>query len=154
MAAARIIYARSHTLPGLLIRHFDGAGRRHWSHAGIVVGSDHEETMVIEARFLGGVQRTTLRSFIERYSRTQTVVYEVPDLEAGYRWLAAQAGKPYDWTAVLGHLARRDWSDEERWHCQELAEGFLAACGLRRWRPAPHLITPNAGFSNLGGAAG
>lgn len=144
MPLAHLIYARSHTVGGLWIRHHDDVAPRAWSHTGVLVGD-----VVWEARALRKVGPVPLADFLDRYPRTEQVSYDVPDPAAGAAWLEAQRGLRYDYLAVLGRLARRSWDEPGAWHCQELAEAYLAACGLRRFRSAPALITPNLGYMVL-----
>lgn len=146
MQHATVIYARGHTLGGWLIRHHDDGARRRWSHSGVVLGG-----MVVESRWRGGVQCTSIEAFERRYSRTERVVYLVPDIDGGADWVRMQIGKPYDWHAALGRALRLPLDEQGAWHCHELCEAYLAACGIARWRDSPALITPNAGFSNLAG---
>lgn len=144
MPVARIIYARSHTLGGLVIRHHDDVAPRVWSHSGVLVGD-----VVWEARAFHRVGPTPLRDFMVRYARVEVTGYEVLDLDAGQRFLDANKGCGYDYLAVIGRWARRSWDEPGRWHCQEFAEAYLTACGRRRFRPAPALITPNVGHMVL-----
>lgn len=144
MPVAHIIYARSHTFGGLWIRHHDNVAPRVWSHSGVVVGD-----VVWEARALHKVGPTPLAEFLTRYSRTEQAAYQVPDLDAGQRFLTANEGAGYDYLAVLGRWARQSWDEPGRYHCHEFAEAYLTACGLRRFRPTPALITPNLGYAVL-----
>lgn len=49
-----------------------------------------------------------------------------PEKEAAFwKWQYAQIGKPYDWTAIFGLVARRDWQEDDAWFCSEvIAAGF------------------------------
>ena len=50
------------------------------------------------------------------------------DPEAVIAAIAAQIGKPYDYTAILGLGLHRDWQENDSWFCSELvAWGFNAA---------------------------
>lgn len=146
MGVLRVIYARSHTLGGLWIRHHDNVAPRRWSHSGAIVDTGPGEPFVIEARAFHGVTQTPLDEFIERYSATEIVEYEAPDPKAGDEWACAQIGKRYDYLAVFGRAFRTSWQDEGSWHCQELNEQRLVLAGARRFRSEPALITPNLGY--------
>ncbi len=39
----------------------------------------------------------------------------------------AQVGKPYDYTAIAGFLARRDWREDDSWFCSELQAAAFEA---------------------------
>lgn len=148
MAQVQAIYARSHTIGGLGIRHFDNGPARVWSHVGIALP---DELVVVEARAFHRVKPVPLDAFADRYPVSEIVTYEVPNLTTGLNWLQQQCGLPYDYKAILGKMFRRSWEEPGAWHCQELLEAFLVACGLRRWRSMPNLITPNMGYANLCG---
>lgn len=61
-----------------------------------------------------------------------------------------QEGKPYDYTALLGFLARRDWTKDCSWFCSELVawafseEGYplLNADNYYRITPRDLLLSP------------
>ena len=142
MSTATIVYSRSFGITTPLIRHADRWGR--WSHAGIVTPGLQN---VVEARALRGVVVTPYVEFVERATQHDVVEIEVPDLAAGLAWLEPQIGKGYDYRAVAGHLFRQSWEDEDRWHCAELVEAFLAACGRRRFRHSAWRISPNNSWS-------
>lgn len=148
MGVLRVIYARSHTLGGLWIRHHDNVAPGRWSHAGAIVET-RGVPFVVEARAFHGVTATPLAEFIQRYEATEVVGYLVPDEKAGDDWMCAQIGKGYDYLAVFGRLFRRGWEGPTRWHCQELVEGRFVAAGHRRFRSSPALITPNLGYMVL-----
>lgn len=154
MTPVRVIYARSHTLAGLLIRHRDDGSKRRWSHAGVVIEYPDEDTptVVWEARFGKGFGCVALGDFRRRYAAYEMVRYDVPDAEAGYAWLAKQEQKPYALGTVLARAVGIHLDDDGT-QCAEAVEGYLAACGLRRWRDGLHLVTPNASFNHLGGCA-
>lgn len=138
---ARVIYARSHGIGGLLIRWHDNVAPGRWSHAAIVLGSN-----VIEATVMHGVRSRPLIDFREAYPATEVVEFRAPRPEAGYEWALRQLGKPYDFTAIFGRMFRRSWQEDDAWHCSELAEAYLTACGLNRFRDAPAHITPNLSY--------
>lgn len=76
------------------------------------------------------------------------VVVEIPvsdDAKAkAEAWLAGQIGKPYDYGGLVGFLADRNWSADDKWFCSELTAGMLLACGLWPVTAAPlWRVTPN-----------
>ena len=49
---------------------------------------------------------------------------------AAVAFATEQLGQPYDWTAIAGFFARRDWRAPGRWFCMEL---WLAAFEAAEW---------------------
>lgn len=140
-ASLVIVYARSHTVGGLLIRHADRFGR--WSHCGIVT----PESTVIEARAFRGVVETPAAEFYARYPTVEFRNLDCPDPARGVLWARNQVGKGYDYAALLGLALRRgSWAEDDRWHCSELVEAALAEAGRRRFIDAPAVISPNLSF--------
>lgn len=136
-----VVYARSHTLGGLLIRHADRFGR--WSHCGIVT----ERNTVIEALAFKGVVETPAADFFSRYPVVEFRNVACPDPAVGELWARNQVGKGYDYAALLGLALRRgSWADDGRWHCSELVEAALVQAGKRRFIDAPAVISPNLSY--------
>lgn len=138
-----VVYARSHTIGGLVIRHTERWGR--WSHCGVVVD---DGSAVVEARAFHGVVSTPLQAFKRRYAHSRMALKTVncPDPLAGEAWVKAQIGKPYDYGAVFGALVRESWQDDDRWMCSELVEAALVQAGARRFVDVPSRISPNVSF--------
>lgn len=133
----QIIYARSHTVGGWLIRAAQAFAP--WSHAGIVTP---DET-VINARAGHGVVEEPLADFLRRYSATHRVEVACPDENEALWWARQRIGDGYDWLAVLRFIVGRTvHQDRRRWHCVELVESALIAGGRPRWRIEPARITP------------
>jgi uncharacterized protein YycO len=141
---AVVLYARSASLGGLLIRHHDNVAPGRWSHGAVLLWGQ-----VVEAHAIHGVRSVPLAEFEAAHSRVERVEYDVKDADAGEAWLLEQIGKGYDYLAVFGRMFRRSWQEPGRWHCQELVEAYLARCGRQRFRDAPNLITPNLGYMVL-----
>ena len=141
MPSVTLIYSRSATIGGLLLRAADRWGR--WSHCGVVTANG----TVIEARAFVGVVESPWVDFIERTSYHELVQVEVPNLDAGLWWLGCQIGKPYDYGAILGNIFRESWESEDKWECSELVEAFLVACGRRRFRQELWRLSPNLSWS-------
>lgn len=54
-----------------------------------------------------------------------------------------QLGKPYDWSAIAGLIARRNWQQPDRWFCSELVAWAFESTGHPLLRSAGHYrITP------------
>lgn len=54
----------------------------------------------------------------------------------------AQVGKPYDYGAIFGFIARETWAEENKWFCSELIAGSFAAGGLPLFSESASKITP------------
>jgi len=130
----KVIFARNHRIGSLLIRLFTVGN---WSHVGILTPHG-----VVETTWPRGVHLTPLKEFNARNSTTEVVDIGVPDELAAVRWLIAQLGKGYDWSAILGFMFRESWARPNRWFCSELLEGACIAGGRRRFREKLHRITP------------
>lgn len=46
-----------------------------------------------------------------------------------HNFLRKQVGKPYDFLAIAGLAAQRDWQEPDSWFCSELCAAALADCG-------------------------
>ena len=156
MNVATIIYARSSTPGGWLIRRWPDSAPAEWSHAGILIPRDPDlelSAMVWHATFPKGFHGVTLDEFLDRYKHTASVDYEVRmPASFQYAWCAAREGQRYAVGTVLGRLFGLRKSQDKKDHCSEVVENFLADCGApRRWRGAHHLVTPNASYHNTCG---
>lgn len=142
MSTLTLVYARSLTLGGLLIRNADRWGR--WSHCGIVT----EEGTVIEALARHGVVETPSDDFVERYKHGAWAyrLVECPEPARAISWARTQLGKGYDFGAIFGNLLRESWQEDDRWMCSELVEAALVQGGRRRFEDAPWRISPNLSF--------
>ena len=85
--------------------------------------------------------RTRITELLREYSAHEWVDIAVPDESSAIAFLRGQLGRPYDWTALLGFLVRRDWAEPDRWFCSELLEAALLAGGLRRFRTDASRVT-------------
>lgn len=55
----------------------------------------------------------------------------------------SQIGKPYDWPAILGFMAKRQWQDKNAWFCSELVAWSFQAAGVPLLRSRDlYRITP------------
>lgn len=149
MPTVRLIFGRRAKLGSLLVRYTGATGRARWSHVGVLI-----DGQVWEARVGHTLGPTPLESFLERHSTTQIVRYRVPNPLAGEAWLEERAGAPYAyWSALTLWFKNFGLSESQNDadHCSEVAENYLQACGLRRWRDGLHRIHPNDTFNNLRG---
>lgn len=130
----KLIFARSHRPGSLLIRFGTFSN---WSHVGVVT-----DLGVVETTWPKGVHLTSWREFVDRHSAIELIDVALPDEFAAVRFLTAQLGKKYDWTAILGFMFREPWAHPERWFCSELVEAACIAGGRRRFRDKLRRITP------------
>lgn len=138
----KVIYVAGDGLIGAAIRAVEG-GR--WSHVGIIDG-DH----VIEAVWSEGVRIRKLSSLIADRPIHEILEVPLPDEEKAILWARSQIGKPYDFGGVLGLGFNRNWSDDRRWYCSELAGGAALQGG--RTPPAEeHRLGVKKGYIWLGG---
>jgi uncharacterized protein YycO len=118
-----LIFTRAESsLADLTIMAFEGGTA---SHVGIKIG----EYVIDSAMMQGGVRRHTVEDFMRGRIAVDEVQLYLPNPDAADAWINKQIGKPYDWSALLGFLAWRDWSDDERWYCSELGGGYMLAGG-------------------------
>lgn len=119
-----LLFTKARGLAGLGIRAFEGGTANH------VAILDAASGVVIEATFLEGVHRVDYDWFLVHNHVVQSVNVHLPDEETALQFAQSQVGKKYDWTALVGFLMWRDWSDTDRWYCSELAMATLLAGGL------------------------
>ena len=119
----RLLYVTSNSLPSRIIRGIDGGPA---SHVGIE--SPLRPGGVIDATWLhGGVTIGQRDDWLQMDGRRLVLELDVPlpGEAAAMSWAVDQLGKPYDTSALLGMAILRDWQDDRRWYCSELA---IAAC--------------------------
>lgn len=107
-----------------------------WSHVAAVFGGT-----VFEATVRHGV-RKTLPSVVLANSVDHAWA-EVPcRTDPTLRFLEAQLGKPYDWTAIFGIMTRRDWQEDDSWFCSELVATAADAGGVSLIHKPKNRVTP------------
>ena len=113
----RYIFTRK---PGSLIdsaiRGFDSGGV---SHVGIE--SPLVPGVVVHTTLLRGVHVLPREEFDAGREIVRICDLPLVDEQAALEWLRAQVGKGYDITAIIGMPLLRNWQDENRWYCFELA---------------------------------
>jgi len=92
----------------------------------------HVETLMPDGTLLGahasgGVQARPNDYNKGRFSRQLFVpIPATPEqTDAFHTFLRAQIGKPYDFEAIVGIVAQRDWRDDKAWMCSELVAAGL-----------------------------
>lgn len=96
---------------------------RSWaSHAEFVFADYTNEVKTLGARSAGGVKVRLSRR--DHYTQIEHFVLNTPQSESvlknAFQWAYDQTGKPYDYSAIMGIAADRNWHDESRWFCSEL----------------------------------
>lgn len=129
----RLLFLRRPTLACAAIR---AATWSRWSHVAAVFGAD-----VIEATARYGVRRALIYDVLAGSSHHEWADIPCPT-EPALRFLEAQIGKPYDWTAILGMLTRRDWQEDDSWFCSELVAAAALAGGVPIIRKSQNRVTP------------
>lgn len=140
MATLPIIYSRSRTIGGILIR--AASWWDQWNHCGVITPED----TVLEARAFDGVIETPMSEFLQRYTQTQTVTVEVLDPAAGIAWGRSQLGAEYDYGAILEFVLRNPYNDKTKYHCAEYVENIITFAGRNRFRRLPHKVTVQQSF--------
>jgi hypothetical protein len=135
MSVLRVIYVRSNSIGGWLIRL--GSWWDQWSHCGIVT----PENTVINARAFHGVVEEPMDEFLARYKAHAIVEIAAPEPSRGIEWARKQLGCGYDYGAILGFIFREPFDDEVRWQCVELTECALIFAGRNRFRRPSERIT-------------
>lgn len=113
-----------------------------WSHSAIL---DDEAGMVYDSTLMQrGVRMHAAGEFLRKYPKHEIRDIQVaPDvLPVGRRWLLDQLGKPYDWTALLSWIVRRDWQRPDWWFCSEFSESYIGRFSTPRFRESVSRITP------------
>lgn len=54
-----------------------------------------------------------------------------------YQFVSEQIGKPYDWEAIVGFVAGRQWMQPDSWFCSELVAAGLVQSGFVHQLSAP-----------------
>ena len=99
---------------------------------------------LLGARGVGGVQ-------IRQAQHFDTVArFNIDAPETVLDLAKSQIGKPYDWAAIMGMVARHDWQDKNAWFCSELIAWCFQQAGfpllrsqqLQRITPRDLLLSP------------
>jgi hypothetical protein len=127
MGTISLLFTNSRDALSLAIRAFTWS---RWSHVALVDGD-----RVIEALAPRGVQVNDTDRVMMRSSAFELVDLPCRDPEAVLTAAASQAGKPYDYTALLAMALRRNWQEEDAWFCSELIAWAFAQAGEPLFRP-------------------
>lgn len=121
MKTVRVLFSTTRWPLSAAIRAFTWS---RWSHVALVDGAT-----VIEAVAVHGVRRALLADAIERAADYAFVDLPASDPAAVLAAAAGELGKPYDLTALLGLVLRRDWQECDAWFCSELVAWAFQAAG-------------------------
>lgn len=86
-----------------------------WSHVAVIDGDK-----VIEAIAFHGVREISLKEALDNADHFEIVNLPCKDPLKVISLIRSQIGRPYDYMALLGFLARRDWGHSGAWFCSEL----------------------------------
>lgn len=131
--SVHLLFSRERSLTSYAIRTLTGS---RWSHVDLFI----DEKVLIGALPVSGVAAYDPKVRFAECSR-----YEIIPVEVSDRAIAAaisQVGKPYDWTGALGVGVNRNWQDERRWFCSELAAWCLLKGGMELPNLNFHRYTP------------
>jgi uncharacterized protein YycO len=130
----RLLFCTSRKPGSLLIRAFTWSA---WSHVALVDGDE-----VIEAVW-PRVRVAPLQEVLAAHSSHAFVDLPGRAADKILQAARAQVGKPYDWTALIGIVLRRDWQEGDSWFCSELVSWAFAQGGSPIFRTdVMHRITP------------
>lgn len=96
-----------------------------WSHVACQIGDT-----VYEAKASCGVRQTDFATATAGASAIGLAVVDCND-HLARRWMLAQLGKPYDWSAIWTWYGSRDWQQDDAWYCSEFVATACVA-GNRR----------------------
>jgi uncharacterized protein YycO len=130
-------FVRGNSIPARAIQMFTWG---YWNHVEL-----YTKTGYLGAQPEGGYQ---IRPY--NYTKFDKEIFRGIELDAAkeanfWQWQYAQIGKPYDWTAILGLVAHRDWQEDDQWFCSEaVAAGFeqINEPILNEYHSQSYKITP------------
>lgn len=88
-----------------------------------------------------GVQETKDR-FVGHYDTVvKKKIFNVTDKRCAIEFLRSQLNKKYDYKGALGLFlsATRDWNEDDKWFCYELAAAALKAAGRNEFEDLIHI---------------
>jgi len=94
--------------------------------------ASHVEALMPDGTLLGAHAEDGVKARPHDYDKdefTRELYVHLPaspdQTDAFHSFLRAQIGKPYDFWAIAGIVAQRDWNDTNRWFCSELIAAAL-----------------------------
>ena len=143
MSTVKLIYCRSRTIGGILIRL--GQWWDQWNHCAIV---GETGKTVLHARAFKGVVEEPIDEFLARYTKYDVVDCEIPDKKAFYEFARAQLGKKYDYGSIVTFITNKIGIKESpnRLQCAEYVELCRIKGGRSVFRVSPSTITPSQSY--------
>lgn len=115
-----LLFSREDTLVSKGIRLIT---KSQWSHVDIII----KDTFAIGAQINGVTLRTIKEA--ESYDEYELIRIDSPNNDESF--VVDQLDKPYDWLGLLGlEFGVRDWQDDSKWFCSELAATYVSRCGI------------------------
>lgn len=128
--------------------------RHHLGSAGIRIVTwsaySHVDVIMDDGKLIGaiagkGVIESSYEERIKAASKAVIMDLPVKEINEAMAFLRRQLGKPYDWSGVLGIGLHRDWQEDDKWSCAELAAAAAAEAGQRPFDVEfHHRITPQS----------
>lgn len=108
-----------------------------YSHAGFL---DTANNLTFSSMLVGGVAWRT----VQKLNPSKMLRLLFPGTDAALSWAQTQQGKRYDWSAIAGMGADRNWRDPNRWFCSELVAAAFEKTGNPLFSPdtTVYRITP------------
>lgn len=80
-------------------------------------------------------------AFSKRTIVVKEITFTVTNKDKGFEFLDMQLGKKYDFKAAfgIGLSPLRDWGDEQRWYCYELAGSCVKAANGPQFNSVSHI---------------
>ncbi|MCU0689783.1 MAG: hypothetical protein MUF54_00140 [Polyangiaceae bacterium] len=136
----RLVFSRPRTLLSYAIATWLSSL---WSHVSCVIGDEAWES----SASTGVIEMPAYRAYsVNGPSAVAVVMCDSANAQA---FLREQVGKPYDYTALFGIFAKRDWQEPDSWFCSELAAAAALAGGEMLVRKPINRITPEDLWSSM-----
>jgi len=99
-----------------------------------------DDNTVIHSTMASGVVKENLKIAMKKYSIVEKCDFEIFN-DRGFKFLENQIGKPYDFFGALGLSFRpgRNWQEDDRWFCFELAAAALHKSGRKIFKNTGHV---------------
>jgi uncharacterized protein YycO len=132
----QLLFTRRRHLGSWLIRFVTWS---EYSHVDILLDGKY----LIGAIAPDGVVVNKVNDRLQRASKAVIMELPVVSISKAQDYARSQIGKPYDWLGVIGIGLHRNWQENDKWSCAELAAMALDAGGQRPFDSKFHnRITP------------
>jgi hypothetical protein len=99
--------------------------------------ASHTEALMPDGTLLGAHAEGGVQARPHNYDQgkfTRELYVHLPatagEVDSFQTFLRSQIGRPYDFKAIAGIVAQRDWQAQDSWICSELIAAALCACGF------------------------